>query len=166
MRLGSNWLTILTLLILLAACGKQSESDLSEEAVTPLLSAATLGEQQVLSVDDYLAAEPFASAAEKNGKQQAQICRACHSFDRDGANMIGPALHGVFGRQAGAGKGFKYSQALQDADFIWTPRALDAWLSQPGTFLPGNTMTFAGIFKEKDRNDLIAFLLLETSDRN
>ena len=37
--------------------------------------------------------------------------------------------------------------------------ALNAWLAQPGRFLPGNRMTFAGVFEQGDRNDLIAYLL-------
>ena len=52
--------------------------------------------------------------------------------------------------------------AVREVDFVWTPRALDAWLSQPGRFLPGNRMTFAGVPREKDRVDLIAYLLEST----
>jgi len=52
---------------------------------------------------------------------------------------------------------------MQAADFVWTPRALDAWLAQPGRFLPGNRMTFGGIFGQRDRDDLIAYLLVKTN---
>ncbi len=78
--------------------------------------------------------------------------------------MIGPALHGFFGTEAGSREDFEYSAVLAQADFVWTPRALDAWLVQPGRFLPGNRMTFAGVFRESDRNDLIAYLLQVTSE--
>jgi len=78
--------------------------------------------------------------------------------------MIGPALHGFFGTQAGSRDGFEYSPVLTEAAFSWTPRALDAWLAQPGRFLPGNRMTFAGVLRESDRNDLIAYLLQATSE--
>ena len=77
--------------------------------------------------------------------------------------MIGPSLHGMFGMAAGSSDTFDYSEALRDAGFIWTPRALDAWLKQPGRFLPGNRMVFAGVLDEGDRNDLIAYLLQATS---
>jgi len=77
--------------------------------------------------------------------------------------MIGPALFGFFGTEAGTRTGFQFSTVLQDADFVWTPEALNAWLAQPGRFLPGNRMTFAGVLRQGDRDDLIAYLLAVTS---
>jgi cytochrome c len=53
---------------------------------------------------------------------------------------------------------------MRNADFVWTPAALNAWLAQPGRFLPGNRMTFAGVLKQSDRDDLIAYLLGATTD--
>lgn len=91
------------------------------------------------------------------------MCRACHSFEANGPNKIGPALHGVFGRKSGSVASFNYSPALLGAEFTWTPRALDAWLAQPATFLPGNRMAFAGVPRQEDRDNLIAYLLEATS---
>jgi cytochrome c len=68
------------------------------------------------------------------------------------------------GRGVGEQAGFDYSPVMRNASFIWTPTALDAWLAQPGKFLPGNRMAFAGVFRQQDRDDLIAYLLLATSD--
>jgi cytochrome c len=130
-----------------------------DEPTTPILTAATLGEQNVRPVSDYLASAPYAAADLRNGERQAQVCRACHIFSEGGAHMLGPSLHGIFGTSAGTRAGFDYSEALRSADFIWTPRALDAWLVQPGRFLPGNRMVFAGVSRASDRNDLIAYLL-------
>jgi cytochrome c len=149
--------------LLLVACGSESEDAGSNEESTALLSAATLGEQAVLTVADYLAQARFVRADPRNGYRQAQICKACHSLDDGGPNMIGPALYGFFGRGVGEQSGFDYSPVMANAEFVWTPRALDAWLAQPGYFLPGNRMTFAGVFKQKDRDDLIAYLLESTS---
>lgn len=156
-------LAILMATLLFVACnqGADEGTDGSETAVT--LSAATLGEQMVLPVSEYLAMEQFSTANRKNGSRQAQICRACHSFDEGGANMIGPALFDFFGRGVGEQTGFEYSPVMRNADFVWTPRALNAWLAQPGQFLPGNRMTIAGITRQGDRDDLIAFLLAETT---
>lgn len=148
---------------LLVACGTESEDAGSNEESTPLLSAATLGEQEVLTAPDYLAQENFIKADPRNGNRQVQICKACHSLDEGGPNMIGPALYGFFGRGVGEQSGFDYSPVMANADFVWTPRVLDAWLAQPGYFLPGNRMTFAGVMKQKDRDDLIAYLLQSTS---
>ena len=159
----SNRLTVAAVLTLLAACGNDSEDKLSEEQEVTLLSAATLGEQTVLGVSEYLALEQYQSANSNKGERQAMICKACHSLDAGGPNMIGPALFGFFGRGAGEQAGFDYSPAMQAANFVWTPRALDAWLAQPGRFLPGNRMTFGGVFGQRDRDDLIAYLLMKTS---
>ena len=156
----SNRLAVAAVLTLLAACENDTQDELSEVAY---LSAATLGEQTVLGVSEYLALEQYQSANRNKGERQAMICKACHSFDDAGPNMIGPALFGFFGRGAGEQKGFEYSPAMQAAGFVWTPRALDAWLAQPGRFLPGNRMTFGGIFGQRDRDDLIAYLLMKTS---
>lgn len=136
---------------------------MSEEGGAEQLSAATLGEQTVLDVSEYLAIEQFKVANVKKGERQALICKACHSLDAGGPNMIGPALFRFFGKEAGAQAGFAYSPAMQAADFVWTPRALDAWLAQPGRFLPGNRMTFGGVASQQDRDDLIAYLLVKTT---
>lgn len=77
--------------------------------------------------------------------------------------MLGPNLHGFFGRRAGSAPDFDYSPVLREASFVWTPRALDAWLAQPARFLPGNRMSFTGVHDAGDRASLIAYLL-EVSD--
>lgn len=146
-----------------AACGQKAAEPPSENATAPALTAATLGRQTVLNASEYRAQPRFSGADVENGASQAQICKACHSLESGGPNMIGPALYGFFGRSAGKQEGFVYSSALLNANFTWTPRALDAWLSQPGRFLPGNSMAFAGVMKQQHRNDLIAYLLNVTS---
>ena len=148
----------------LTACNRSANDGEGEQEKAVVLTAATLGVQEVQSTAELLQAPQFQNANLKNGASQAQICKACHSLQAGGPNMIGPALYGFFGQAAGAAPGFQYSAAMQDADFIWTPRALDAWLAQPGSFLPGNAMTFAGVFRQSDRDDLIAYLLRETDN--
>ncbi|NQV86147.1 MAG: c-type cytochrome [Woeseiaceae bacterium] len=162
---GIKCSALLSTLLLIAACGSGSTDYAESDGGAMQLSAATLGEQTVLPAADYLALEPFASADRQNGSRQAQICKACHSLNAGGPNMIGPALFGVFGRNVAGVGGFNYSPAMRDAKFVWTPRALDALLRQPGRFLPGNRMAFSGVFGQQDRDDLIAYLLETTSDR-
>lgn len=158
-----KFLTAAAALALIAGCGEQSDSSGPKAEAPPALTAATLGEQQVLGAAEYLSQAPYADADQSNGARQAQICRACHSFDAGGAHMMGPALYGFFGTPAGSRPGFEYSQVLRETGFVWTPRALDAWLAQPGRFLPGNRMTFAGVLRANDRDDLIAYLLQITT---
>jgi len=156
-------LPAVAVLIVVAACGGDA-GDTTRNAGATLLTAATLGEQTVLATAEYLAGSPFAEANTENGERHAQICRACHSLDKGGVNMIGPNLFGFFGKPVGTVEGFDYSKVVRDAEFVWTPRALDAWLLQPGRFLPGNRMTFAGVGVAGDRVDLIAYLLQVTTD--
>ena len=148
---------------LLAACEKESGQAETEADVAPFPTAATLGEQVVLTAAEYLASEPYANADRARGKSQAMICKACHSLDKGGPNMIGPGLYDFIGTEAGTRSGFEYSAVLRNADFVWTPAALDAWLAQPGRFMPGNRMTFAGVPDRQDRADLIAYLLEVTT---
>ena len=147
--------------IAVAACSRDQAPDAGEEE--SILTAATLGEQTVLTTAEYLAHEQYASADLEQGKLQAQVCRACHTLEAQGVHTIGPRLYGVFGSEAGKSEGFPYSRVLAEADFTWTPRALDAWLTYPGQFLPGNLMSFPGVRDAAARDDLIAYLLTVTA---
>jgi len=164
LREYSRLLAVAAVATLVVGCGKSTEETGTESGTAPLPTAAMLGEQVVLSAEEYLATAPYSDADRSRGERQAQICKACHSLDRGGPNMIGPALHGFFGREVGSRSGFEYSAVMRNADFVWTPEALNAWLAQPGRFLPGNRMTFAGVLKQSDRDDLIAYLLAATTD--
>ena len=103
------------------------------------------------------------SADSERGELLALSCRVCHTFGADEEHLLGPNLHGVFGRSAASAPGFEYSAALQEADLVWTPDRLDAWLAQPDDFLPGNNMTFAGFSSTTDRQALIDYLLQVTA---
>ncbi len=73
--------------------------------------------------------------------------------------MTGPSLAHIWSRKAGAVEDFlRYSDAMKKADVVWTEANLDRWLANPQSFLPGTSMSFAGIREEKDRQDVIAYL--------
>ena len=163
MKNHSRLLAAAATLIFVAGCGNKQEEPGTESGTAPFPTAATLGDQVVLTAEEYLAGEPYEGANRKSGERQAAVCKACHSLDKGGPNMLGPALHGFIGTQVGTRAGFEYSPVMRNADFTWTPEALNAWLAQPGRFLPGNRMTFAGVFEQADRDDLIAYLLETTS---
>lgn len=88
------------------------------------------------------------------GEALYRDCQACHSFDK---NQIGPMHRGVFGRTAGSVPGFDYSEALKNAQIVWTEANLDKWLADPEVLVPGSKMYFS-VDKPGDRADLIAFL--------
>ncbi len=68
-------------------------------------------------------------------------------------------MFGVFGKTAGSAAEYSYSEVLAAGGFVWTPRALNAWLAQPFAFLPGNRMSFPGMTDANDRDAVIAYLL-------
>lgn len=166
MKNYSGLLAAVAFAVLAAGCGDHDgeAGTATDGAVLP--TAATLGEQTVKSAAEYLAVEPYVDGNRSRGERQAKLCKACHSLDEGGPHMIGPALYGFFGREVGTREGFEYSAVMRNADFVWTPEAVDAWLAQPGRFLPGNRMIFAGVPDEDDRIDLIAYLLEATTAGN
>lgn len=88
-----------------------------------------------------------------------QNCSACHSVAPALRNKMGPSLFGVVGRTAGAVEGYEYSQPLRDSGTVWSPEALDGYLANPQTAVPGNKMKFdtSGL-KPAERADIVAFL--------
>jgi cytochrome c len=84
-------------------------------------------------------------------------CKTCHSFD-PGKKKIGPHLQGIIGRKAGSVEGYKYSKAMKAADIVWDEANLDKYLTKPKAFVKGTKMSFAGLKKEAQRQDLIAYL--------
>jgi len=85
-------------------------------------------------------------------------CIACHSFE---CNRAGPKLAEIIGRKAGTVADFDgYSDAMKNADAVWTQETLDAYLANPAEFIPGNGMAGSSgdLEDEQERRDLIAFL--------
>lgn len=148
--------------LLFAGCSDGNRA--GDSGAPPLPTATTLGEQSLMTNAGYLATEPYVTASQELGDRLLMQCRACHTLTEGGGHLLGPNLYSVFGRRAGTATGFNYTLALQQADFIWTPRALDAWLAQPQQFLPGNAMAYAGLLYADDRAALIASLLRHTGN--
>jgi cytochrome c len=92
------------------------------------------------------------------GERVYRACAPCHSVEPNRI-MTGPSLAELWNRKAGSLPSFdRYSPALKSSGMIWDDKTLDAWLKDPQHFIPGNTMTFAGIRDARQRADLLAFL--------
>jgi cytochrome c len=104
------------------------------------------------------ASQAMAAGDAKRGAQVFQACMACHSVAAD-EHLTGPSLAQVWNHKAGTVPGFqRYSDAIKRADVTWDEATLDKWLANPEAFVPGNSMTFAGLKQQKDRLDVAAYL--------
>lgn len=107
----------------------------------------------------------LAAADVEKGRQTARVCMACHTFDQGGQDRIGPSLWGIVGRDVAARKTFTYSSAFAAQTGAWTYDRLDRWLANPAKAVPGTKMAFAGLRKDEDRANVIAFLSTLSSSR-
>ena len=144
-------LSLFIISLLLISCGDQQNRDNEKvESVTPIIA------NQVTLIE--------VGNIERGSKLYIQ-CRACHSLKENEPHKIGPNLFKLIGSKAGIRDGYNYSDALSGSEIVWTVENLDLWLEKPYEILPGNKMVFSGMRKQEDRNDLIAFLYDQTSEK-
>ncbi|MEO3415156.1 cytochrome c family protein [Roseovarius sp. CAU 1744] len=95
------------------------------------------------------------------GEKVFRKCKACHAVGEDAKNKVGPILNGIVGRAAASEADFAYSPAFEQAaadGLVWTVDQLAAFLEKPKDVVDGTKMSFAGLRKEQDRADIIAYL--------
>ena len=106
----------------------------------------------------FFASPAYADGDAAAGEKLFKKCKACHTVDAGGKNKVGPNLHGIYGAKAAMVEGFKYSKALQESGIVWDDAALDQWLLKPKSLVKGTKMIFAGLKKDDQRADMIAYL--------
>lgn len=104
-------------------------------------------------------AERLAAANVEQGQAAARPCQACHTFDQGGPHRVGPNLWDVIGLPIAHHQDYSYSAALSGrSGETWTYEALDQFLANPRQFAPGTKMTYAGVRRDDQRADLIAYM--------
>ena len=94
------------------------------------------------------------------GEQVFKKCMACHAIN-DKTNKVGPYLMGIVGRPVASAEAYSYSEAMKAhgaTGAVWDEAALLAYIENPKAIVAKTKMAFAGLKKEDERADLIAFL--------
>ena len=95
------------------------------------------------------------------GEKVFKKCMACHMVGDGAKHRVGPELNDVFGRVAGSLDDFKYSPAMKDAGaggLVWNAETIATYLHKPKDMIPKTKMAFGGLKKEKDIENLLAYL--------
>jgi cytochrome c len=83
-------------------------------------------------------------------------CTGCHAPDY---NRTGPKHCGISGRAAGGVETFSYTNAMKNSGIIWNRESLNEFLISPFKMIPGTSMGFAGIDSERERQQLITYMI-------
>ncbi len=103
----------------------------------------------------------FAEGDPAKGERVFKKCQACHAVGDGAKAKTGPVLNGVVARQAATAEGFQFSPAMVlygEEGGTWSVEELDAFLAKPREHVPGTKMSFAGLRKDQERADVIAYL--------
>jgi len=103
-------------------------------------------------------AATLASGDADNGRNLFRPCMACHSFEEGGRSKIGPNLFGIVGRPSASFPGFRYSDALEKRNTVWSPMELNRFFIEKKQFGQGTHRAFQDLPTLEARADLIAWL--------
>lgn len=109
-----------------------------------------------------IASPALADGDAEKGFRVFKKCVVCHDAVAE-KNKVGPHLVGVIGRTAGTLESFasKYSKAIKEAGaagLVWDEANIAEYVKDPKGKIPGNKMAFAGLKKDDEIADLLAYL--------
>ncbi len=99
-----------------------------------------------------------AGADPQAGAAVFRKCQACHAVGEGAQTRVGPVLNGLIGRKAGTYQGYDYTDANKNSNIVWDEATLAKYLKNPRAMIPGTKMLFAGLPKDQEIEDLIAYL--------
>jgi cytochrome c len=94
------------------------------------------------------------------GEKVFAKCKICHQIGEGAKNAIGPELNGVIGRHSGTAPGYNYSDANKNSGITWDEKNFRDYIKNPKAKIPGTKMIFAGLPKDTDIDNLLAYLEL------
>ncbi|AZV18090.1 cytochrome c family protein [Mesorhizobium sp. M7A.F.Ce.TU.012.03.2.1] len=107
-------------------------------------------------------ADLLANASVEQGAAIFKKCQACHSGEKGGPNKVGPDLWDIVDRPVASHEGFAYSAGMKEyskgGTEKWTYDNLNHFITSPKKDVKGTAMGFAGLPKEEDRANVIAYL--------
>ncbi|MCB1450258.1 MAG: cytochrome c family protein [Nitratireductor sp.] len=111
----------------------------------------------------FMASPAFAEGDVASGEKVFKKCAACHAVGEGAKAKVGPVLNGLIGRTAGTNEEYasKYSKDMVEAGaggLVWNDETLNTYLENPKGMIKKTKMAFAGLKKEEDRADVIAYL--------
>jgi len=97
-------------------------------------------------------------ASAEEGEKSFSKCSSCHTVSKGGPNRVGPNLWDIVGAKKAHLSDYNYSKALSSMQGDWTYDNLAHFLHKPAKYVKGTKMSFAGIKKQEEIANIIAYL--------
>ena len=91
-------------------------------------------------------------------RQFMRHCGTCHTVVREETVRLGPHLHGVIDRPAGAVDDYDYSEAMRAAGLVWDLDTLDLYMTNSQALVPGGNMAVR-VRVAEERSAILDYLL-------
>ena len=169
---GRHWLLIIILLavsaylpyLIFGAYPIAKRVNLEQEQIEAIVEELDLPNYYELYDYESTEAEQLLEKQAFDGWEGGK-CRFCHAVRKDDRDRMAPSLYKILGRPAAVSGNFTYSDTLinmRENGLVWTPETIDAFISDPENFVPGNRMRVEGIKDAKTRELIINYLIRES----
>ncbi len=98
------------------------------------------------------------------GEKVFNKCRACHQIGEGAHGAVGPELNGLIGRHSASLPDYSYSEAMKGSGLVWDEATFKDYIKDPRGKVPGIKMTFAGLTKQSDIDNVTAYLKTFAAD--